>query len=64
MSEWGTKGKSSGQLLMPNGIVAFNGTVYVADTGNHRVQKFTSEGEFVLSFGTSGVGPGQFLTGS
>ena len=35
------------------------GFVYVADCGNHRIQKFTSEGQFVCSFGIVGSQPGQ-----
>ena len=35
------------------------GFVYVADHGNHRIQKFTPEGQFVCSFGTEGSQPGQ-----
>ena len=33
---------------------------YVSDAGNHRVSVFTSEGQFVTSFGRKGVGPGEF----
>jgi hypothetical protein len=33
-----------------------SGNVYVADTGNHRIQKFTSEGVFLTKWGTQGVG--------
>ena len=35
------------------------GFVYVADRDNHRMQKFTPEGQFVSSFGTKGSQPGQ-----
>ena len=35
------------------------GFVYVADCDNHRIQKFTLEGQFVCSFGTEGSLPGQ-----
>jgi len=34
--------------------------VYVADTGNHRIQKFTSIGTFITAWGDSGSGDGQF----
>jgi streptogramin lyase len=40
-----------------------DGYVYVADTYNHRIQKFTSDGSFITQWGTSGTygrEPGQF----
>jgi sugar lactone lactonase YvrE len=37
------------------------GTVYVADTFNNRIQKFTSAGAFQSQFGGHGSGPGQFI---
>jgi DNA-binding beta-propeller fold protein YncE len=40
--------------------VASDGSVYVADTNNYRIQKFTSEGVFVIRRGTYGSGNGQF----
>ena len=36
------------------------GNVYVADTGNHRIQKFKENGEFLLKWGRNGFAPGQF----
>lgn len=39
--EWGGKGAGDGQFNGPGAIVVDNaGNVYVADTGNHRIQKF------------------------
>jgi len=35
--------------------------VYVADSGNNRVQKFDSNGNFISKFGTYGTGDGQFI---
>ena len=40
--------------------MASDGSVYVVDASNHRVQKFTSEGVFVSKWGTAGTGDGQF----
>jgi hypothetical protein len=34
--------------------------VYVADTYNHRIQKFDSDGTFLTKWGSSGAGDGQF----
>jgi len=34
--------------------------VYVADTGNHRIQKFTGDGTFIAQWGTFGASNGQF----
>ncbi|MCH2672707.1 MAG: hypothetical protein MK011_10600, partial [Dehalococcoidia bacterium] len=60
-SQWGTYGSGDGELNTPSGIaVASDGSVYVPDTGNHRIQKFTSEGGFVTKWGTQGTGDGEF----
>ena len=36
------------------------GNIYVADTGNSRIQKFAPNGSFISKFGSWGPGPGQF----
>ena len=36
------------------------GNVYVSDTDNDRVQKFSSTGTYITQWGTSGSGNGQF----
>jgi len=36
------------------------GNVYVLDSGNHRIQKFDPQGNFLASFGRQGQGPGEF----
>ena len=42
VSKWGTAGNEDGQFRRPMGIgVAPDGSVYVADTFNHRIQEFS-----------------------
>ncbi|MBI2006400.1 MAG: HYR domain-containing protein, partial [Nitrosopumilales archaeon] len=51
VAKWGSVGKEKGQFTKPNGIaVSKDGLVYVADTENHRVQKFTLDGKFISEF--------------
>lgn len=38
-----------------------DGSVYVADTGNDRVQKFSASGAFLGKFGTTGLGDGELI---
>lgn len=62
---WGTKDKpdeTGGPFYRP-ADVAFSptGEMYVADGyGNSRVHKYSQEGEYLLSWGEPGDGPGQF----
>jgi len=37
-----------------------NDFIYVADTLNNRIQKFTADGKFILKWGNEGTGDGQF----
>lgn len=53
-------GSGQGQFNRPRGIaVGPDGSVYVVDSRNSRVEKFAPTGEFLLSFGSDGSGPGQ-----
>lgn len=50
-----------GQFRWANGLAIDRaGDVYVADWANNRVQKFDSNGGFLLKWGEPGTGPGQF----
>lgn len=54
-------GTEGGQFNNPRGIaVADDGTVYVVDAGNQRIQVFNPAGEFAFTFGSNGTQPGQF----
>jgi sugar lactone lactonase YvrE len=61
LERWGTPGTGEGQFDFDNGDgpvgdVAFapNGTFYVADLGNRRVQKFGPDRAFILTWGGAG----------
>lgn len=56
----GSPGSAPGNLLMPRGVAAAPDRVYVADSGNHRLQAFTPAGVFLWAFGTRGDSPGAF----
>jgi DNA-binding beta-propeller fold protein YncE len=60
-TSWGQPGTGASQFAAP-GLIAVgpDGSVYVADTGNQRVQKFAPDGSFLISWGTPGTGTSQF----
>ena len=54
---WGRQGDAEGELDLPWGVaVGPDGTVYVADWRNDRVQKFTPYGRFLAAFGDTREG--------
>lgn len=58
---WGTTGAGNGQFSGPVGVALDSSiNVYVADTGNNRIQKFDSVGTYTTQWGTGGTGNGQF----
>ena len=57
----GGRGEGDGEFSVCTHI-AFDksGNVYIADRGNSRIQKFTSDRKFITKWGEKGEGPGQF----
>ena len=57
----GVAGTAEGQLTSPRNMeIGPDGMIYVADSGNHRIQVFDRNGQFVRGWGGSGTEPGQF----
>ncbi|TMM09687.1 MAG: hypothetical protein E6G00_09610 [Actinobacteria bacterium] len=58
---FGGPGAGNGQFISPTFVAADNaGHVYVADSFNDRVEKFSSSGAFLRQWGTTGSAAGQF----
>jgi tripartite motif-containing protein 71 len=52
VAEWGTEGTAEGQFKTPIGVATdASGNVYVANSGDRRIDVFTSEGTFVRTWG-------------
>jgi YD repeat-containing protein len=57
----GTAGPGSGQLSGPTGVAIDSaGAVWVADSGNSRLESFTAEGAYKSTLGGPGTGTSQF----
>ncbi|HVC07892.1 MAG TPA: hypothetical protein VND98_09950 [Solirubrobacterales bacterium] len=57
---FGSAGSGDGQLNEPMDVAVNDetGDIYVADTGNHRVDQFSSSGSFIRAFGADVGGEG------
>jgi sugar lactone lactonase YvrE len=70
VENWGDVGEADGQISIKGelgsvfGSIAFapDGSFVVGDGGNHRVQRFDAEGDFLGAFGEFGTDDGQFVT--
>lgn len=63
VATWGGQGAGHGQFNGPYGLTLDPaGNVWVADTHNHRLQKFDASGNFLAAIGAEGTGNGQFIT--
>eukprot|EP00731_Ephydatia_muelleri_P008882 Em0004g1220a len=56
----GSSGSGDGQFNQPHGLFIKGDEMYVADCGNHRIQKLTTGGQFLRKFGNHGSGQEQF----
>ena len=62
---FGQQGSSKGMFNGPCGVAVNEGDeIAVSDSGNHRVQVFSSDGIYLRSFGEEGYRQGQFQTPS
>ena len=62
LREVGSAGSADGQFQGPTAVaVDSTNNVYVADTGNHRIQKLSPSGVVLAKWGSAGTGPGQFV---
>ncbi|MFH1859612.1 MAG: right-handed parallel beta-helix repeat-containing protein [bacterium] len=60
-TKWGSNGSGDGQFSGPWGVaVDTSGNVFVADSGNRRIQRFAPDGTFITKWGSNGSGDGQF----
>ncbi len=72
--KWGSQGNGDGQFYYPCGVAVLarsqdrilqkhptQDLVFVADSGNQRVQVFNPNGSFVMKWGTRGFNNGQFF---
>jgi len=58
---FGVSGSGSGQFRSPS-VAAFgkDNSIYVVDTGNHRIQQFSLDGKLRVQWGRLGNGEGEF----
>jgi DNA-binding beta-propeller fold protein YncE len=61
LNEFNLPGNADGQFSFPRNVaVGPDGDIFVADSGNHRIQVFDPQGNFVTTWGEFGEAPGQF----
>ena len=64
VKSWGTPGKEPGQFHLPHSVVTTpDGTLYVADRANKRIQLFTPDGDFLGQWNGMG-GPNDIALGN
>jgi outer membrane protein assembly factor BamB len=66
LDSWGSAGSDPGQISFDPFLdteFAADGSFYVLDVGNHRIQKFAPDRSFLFAWGSQGTGDGQFAGG-
>jgi hypothetical protein len=59
--KWGGRGTGIGHFDHPTaGVTEAAGNLYVVDSWNNRIQKFSPDGSFLMLWGSGGSGSGQF----
>ena len=60
-TKWGSGGSGNGQFSSPEGLARdSSGNIYVVDSYNSRIQKFSSNGTYITKWGSFGFGSGEF----
>jgi tripartite motif-containing protein 71 len=59
-------GSADNKITKPNaiGVNSMSGSVYVTDSGNHRIQQFSQNGTFITTWGSEGDANSQFKSPS
>jgi sugar lactone lactonase YvrE len=61
LSRFGEPGEEPGQFAHPTNLaLGPQGTIYITDTSNFRLQEFDLDGEFIRTIGAAGNRPGRF----
>jgi sugar lactone lactonase YvrE len=62
LAKWGGGGKGNGQTSGAYGLALDSaGNIYVADSGNNRIEKLSSTGQYITSWPTPSDTPGVFV---
>jgi tripartite motif-containing protein 71 len=59
---FGGAGHGDGEFIRPGGIaIGRNGDIYMVDTGDAKITRFSNSGQFITKWGSLGTGDGQFF---
>ena len=60
LNHWGDAvGSGDGEMNRPSGLARRDDILFIVDSKNHRVQKFSLDGKYIGQFGSYGSGQGQ-----